>query len=122
MPQPLPSEVGAISAQTAVSNLISALSGEAKTRALLNSFSPSAALARYLLAYRETYPGFKVHPLDSYSEDDLVVFRFVVDLAGGLPDWKVDTEPRPESLEAIAVCRLIGGVITDLWLAADMSA
>jgi|SRR5690554_3072163 len=117
MREPLPSEVDRASPSTVVSNLISALNGEDKARALLNSFSPAGALARYLLAYTGAYPGFKVQPLDNYSEDDLVVFRFGIDLAGTYSGWRIDTGPQPEMLEAIAVCRVIGGVITDLWLA-----
>lgn len=103
-----------------VTRLIAALNSEGASGSVLARYSRSDALARKLKEYGAPYPRLRVHPLDMFSEADLVVVRFLLDLEGRLAAVDSGTELPPEVLEAIAVCRVEDEMINDVWLEMDV--
>lgn len=109
-------------AKDVVMRFIEALNDDGKTTSVLERFSRSEVLTRKIMAYRQDYPELMIHPLDVFSERDLVVVRFLVDLEARLPNGPGTADLPPEVLEAIAVCRVEGGAITELWFEMDLFA
>lgn len=109
-------------ARATVRGLIDALNGGSAPDAALERYSRSDALTKKVLAYRADYPSFMIHLLDMFEDRDLVVIRFVLDLEGRARVARGATEAPPEPLEAIAVCRVGNGAITELWLEMDLFA
>lgn len=103
-----------------VLSLIAALNEEGKSRTILDRFSTSEVLARKLSDYREEYPDFRIRPLDMFSEHELVVVRLEIDLDGRSSDGQESEDAVPELLEAIAVCRIRDGLISDMWFELDI--
>lgn len=120
MARPFASTANASESERLVARLIYALNSEAKTTKLLSRYSGSDVLTRQLKEYCDAYPGFRVHPLDIFSERDLVVVAFVLELDAGTLAWQAGADRQPELFEAIAVCRVENGLIADLWLEIDV--
>lgn len=107
-------------ARTTVLGLIDALNGGDETDVVLRRFSRSEVLSRKVRDYRAEYPNFRIVPLDLFAELDLVVVRFALDLDGRYgPDGGV-ADGHPDLLEAIAICRVKGAAITEMWLEMDV--
>ena len=101
---------------------IAALNYEGKTSSVLERFSLSEVLTSKIKDYRGSYPHFRILPLDVFSERDLVVVRLILDLEGRGPAGQGATGMQPELLEAVAMCRVAGATITELWFEMDVFA
>jgi len=109
---------------------IDALNKQGKTAEVLERFSNSPALKSKAASYEARYPGFRINPVDLVAERDLVAIRFFTDLEtpsmaqrppGNVePDAVRPDAVRPEKVEAIAICRLADGRVTEFWLEADV--
>ena len=109
-------------ARDLVMRFVEALNDQAGTTSALERFSGSEALTSKVMDYRGAYPNFRIHPLDVFSERDLVVVRFILDLEARLPADRSVTDMPPDLLEAVAVCRVAGGAITEVWFEMDVFA
>jgi len=109
-------------AQDLVFGFIQALNDEGKTSAVLKRFSRSESLNKKVIDYRVAYPDFRILPVDAFSERGLVVVRFILDLEGRTRVTGSEADVAPELLEAIAVCRVDGGAIAELWFEMDLFA
>lgn len=114
--------VAIVDSESVVAQYIATLNREGRSAPALERLSSSESLTRKLKEYGDAYPDFRVHPLDMFSEGDLVVVRFILDLEARRPSWEVGADLPPELLEAIAVCRVENGSIVDLWLEMDIFA
>jgi len=100
-----------------VLSFIAALNGEGKTGAVLEHYSRSQALDLKIASFEASYPGFRIYPLDAFSERDLVVVRYAVDFG---TRFAPPAAPLLELLESIAIFRVHDRFITDLWLESDV--
>src|SRR5690606_22149622 len=98
-----------------VMRFIGALNDEGKTTLVLDRFSRSELLTSKVLDYGSAYPHFRIHPIDVFCERDVVVVRFILDLEARRPAEPSATDMPPELLEAVAMCRVAAGAITELW-------
>lgn len=121
----MPQQDAGASNKAVILRFIDALNNEGKTDEILERLTSSPALKNKAASYEARYPGFQISPVDLVAERDLVAIRFFTDfgttaVASRPTEEAGRDEARPERVEAIAICRLAGGRVTEFWYESDV--
>jgi predicted ester cyclase len=106
--------------KTFIRRYVDALSGKAKTPALLSQFIADDALTQHIVTMEAAFPRYEIVPDDMIAEDDKVVLRATFrathagEFAGVAPSQRGVTQP------FIIIYRIRDEKIVDHWLAVDM--
>ena len=102
-----------------VKRYIEAISGKAKTEAMLNEYVADESLRRFITTFDAAFPRYEVTVEDLVAEGDRVVARLMIrgthrgEFGGAAPTGREVTFP------AIIIYQIEGGKIAKHWLVSD---
>jgi predicted ester cyclase len=102
-----------------VTEYLEAVSGEEKTRSLLERYVSSTGLLEHVLAIEAGFPRYKLEVLDVVAEGDRVACRLLFRGTHRGDFQGLEATGREATMSVFAFYEVVDGRIADAWILAD---